>query len=64
MASGPQSAWKTKDEVKAVLVARDYQIRKIKTGGGCYEFYTLKDGKRLEIFINPATLDIAKIREG
>lgn len=61
--SGPQSEWKTKDEAKAMLIADGYEVRKSKAKGGCYEFYTKKNGKKFEIFVNPATLEIAKIKE-
>lgn len=61
--SGDKSEWKTKDEAKAVLVADGYEIRKAKIKGGCYEFYTRKNGKKLEVFVNPATLEIVKIKE-
>jgi len=61
--SGPESEWKTKDEAKAVLVAKGYEVRKVKVEDGCYELYTKKNGKKFEVFINPATLEIAKIKE-
>jgi len=61
--SGPESEWKTKDEAKAILVAKGYEVRKVKVEDGCYELYTKKDGKKFEVFINPATLEIAKIKE-
>ncbi|MEH6467362.1 MAG: PepSY domain-containing protein [Porticoccus sp.] len=61
--SGEKSEWKTKNEAKAVLVADGYEIRKVKIEGGCYEFYTKKDGKKIEVFINPVTLEIVKIKE-
>lgn len=61
--SGPESEWKTKDEAKAVLVAKEYEVRKVKVEDGCYELYTKKNGKKFEVFINPATLEITKIKE-
>jgi hypothetical protein len=61
--SGPKSEWKTKDEAKAILVAEGYEVRKVKVEGGCYEFYTRKNDRKYEVFINPSTLEIAKIKE-
>lgn len=61
--SGPESAWKTTDEARAALVTAGYKVRKIKVGGGCYEAYAMKDGKKLEVFVNPATLEFVKIKE-
>jgi hypothetical protein len=61
--SGPKSEWKTKDEAKAVVLAEGYEVRKTKVNGGCYEFYATKDGKRVEVFVNPSTLEIVKFKE-
>ena len=61
--SGPKAEWKTKEEAKSVLVAEGYEVRKVKVKGGCYEFYTRKNGEKFEVFINPTTLKIAKIKE-
>lgn len=61
--SGPESEWKSKDEAKAFVLSEGYEVRKIKTEGGCYEVYAKKNGKRLELFINPSTLEIEKIEE-
>ena len=61
--SGPESEWKTKNEAKAVLIAEGYEVRKVKVEDGCYELYTKKDGKKFEVFINPSTLEITKIKE-
>ena len=61
--SGEQAEWKTKDEAKVVLEADGYEVHKVKIEDGCYELYTKKDGKKLEVFVNPATLKIVKIEE-
>lgn len=60
--SEPKSEWKAEAEAKALLVAQGYQIRTIKVEGGCYEFYATKDGQRFEIFVNPATLKVVKVK--
>jgi hypothetical protein len=44
-------------------VAKEYEVRKVKVEDGCYELYTKKNGKKFEVFINPATLEITKIKE-
>ena len=61
--SGPKSEWKSKDEVRAVVAAKGYEVRKIKVEGGCYEVYARKDRQKFEIFVNPATLEIVKIEQ-
>jgi hypothetical protein len=33
-----------------------YTVRRVKTGGTCYEVYAVdKTGKKVELFVNPAT---------
>ena len=61
--SGPVSEWKTQEEAKAVVLDEGYEVRKIKVEGGCYEFYATKDGKKMEVFVNPATLEIVKVKQ-
>lgn len=59
--SGPKSGWKSIDEARAVVEAEGYVTGKTKVKGGCYEFYSKKDGNKAEVFVNPATLEIVKI---
>lgn len=59
--SGPKSGWKSIEEARAVVEAEGYVTGKTKVKGGCYEFYSKKDGKKAEVFVNPATLEIVQI---
>lgn len=61
--SGPVSEWMSQDSILKSLVTKGYEIRKIEVEDGCYEVYVLKDGKRFEIFVNPTTGAIEKIKE-
>lgn len=53
--SGPISEWLPKETVLKSLVTEGYEIRKVEVEDGCYEVYALKEGKKLEIFVNPTT---------
>lgn len=61
MASGyncgnvPQDQWMSKDEVRTRMTDQGYEVRQVKVEDGCYEVYALKDGRRLEALLNPAT---------
>ena len=59
--SGPESGWKSIEEARAVVIAAGYETGKTKVKGGCYEFYSKKDGKKAEVFVNPATLKIVHV---
>lgn len=61
--SGPKSEWMPKEGIVKSLTTKGYEIRKVEVEEGCYEIYALKDGKRLEIFVNPTTGLIEKIKE-
>lgn len=56
-------AGKTADEIKASLAAQGYEVRKIEREDGKLEAYAVKDGKRLEIYVDPATGAVTKVEE-
>lgn len=54
----PEADWRPVDELKADLSAKGWTISNIKTEDGCYEVYGKdEDGKRVEIFFDPATFE-------
>jgi len=56
--AGPQSGWKTQDELKADLVKKGWTIKKSKIDGGCYEVYgTTPEGDRVEAYFHPVSLE-------
>jgi len=40
------------EEIEAMLVEQGYDVRRIKIEDGLYEAYAMKDGQRLEIYVN------------
>lgn len=56
--SGSQDSWRSQDELKAQLVEKGWEVRRIKIDGGCYEVYALNEkGERVEAYFHPQTLD-------
>jgi hypothetical protein len=56
--SGPEENWQSQAELEKRLVEIGWQVRRIKVDGGCYEVYALdEDGKRVEAYFHPDTLD-------
>jgi hypothetical protein len=60
MASGaeaPKDKWMKESEFRAQLEQQGYRIKTFKvTSGQCYEIYGHdKDGKKIEIYFDPAT---------
>lgn len=50
----PKSKWMAEKDVQAKFEQQGYTVRRVKTGGSCYEVYAKdKDGKKTELFVNP-----------
>ncbi|MBS0571539.1 MAG: PepSY domain-containing protein [Proteobacteria bacterium] len=55
----PKSEWKSTADIKAHFETQGYTVGKIKASGTCYEVYAKdKDGKRVELFVNPADASV------
>ena len=54
---------KTADEITASLTSQGYEVKKVKPEDGLLEAYALKDGKRYEVYVDPATGKVAKVKE-
>jgi hypothetical protein len=56
--SGPKEGWKPQAALEKQLVARNWQVRRIKVDGGCYEVYGMNEkGERVEAYFHPVTLE-------
>jgi hypothetical protein len=53
-------AGKTESEITTALEQQGYEVRKVETEDGFLEAYTLFDGARFEIFVDPKTGTILK----
>jgi len=55
--SGPREGWQAEDKLATALKEKDWQVRRIKEDGGCYEVYALDEkGQRVEVYFHPRTL--------
>lgn len=53
-----QDTWQPQEKLVEKLKQQGWQIRRIKIDGGCYEVYALdKEGKRVEAYFHPRTLE-------
>ena len=54
--AGPQSGWKTQEQLVQTLTRQGWQVRRTKIDGGCYEVYgTTPQGDRVEAYFHPVT---------
>ncbi len=57
--AGDASGWKTMDQLEAKMKDDGWTVRRIKEDGGCYEAYgTSPEGKRVEAYFHPVTLEM------
>mgnify|MGYP001084192691 CR=1 FL=1 len=55
--SGPPESWQPKSVLEKQLTEKGWQVRRIKTDGGCYEVYAINDkGEKVEAYFHPVTL--------
>ena len=56
----PKSEWMKETDAKA-KISEQYDIKKFKVDGNCYEIYgTTKDGKKAEVYFDAKTLAVVK----
>lgn len=53
----------TADSVRQALAEQGFDVRKVENDDGKLEAYALKDGKRLEIYVDPKTGAVTRIKE-
>ena len=54
---------KSKDEIKSMLEAQGYQVKKLGEEDGCVEMKGFdRDQKRVEVYIDPVTGKIVKVK--
>lgn len=52
----------TMDEVKASLTTMGYEVRKAEMEDGNIEVYFIRDGKMGEVYVDPATGNVVKLK--
>ena len=53
----------TQDAVRAKLVAEGYEVRSIQREDGMIEVYAMKDGQRLELYLD-AAMNVVRTKAG
>jgi hypothetical protein len=54
---------KSKDEIKSMLEAQGYQVKKLGEEDGCVEMKGFdRDQKRVEVYVHPVSGEIVKIK--
>ena len=63
--SAPQAEWRSLDDVKTAAEALGYKdVRKVEVEDRCYEAYAFdKDGRRVEIYFDPVSLKIVRVKD-
>lgn len=60
----PMAEWQPRENLQQKLKAEGWEVRRIKTGDGCYEVYAVdKSGSRIEAYFDPKTLEMLTLRK-
>ena len=62
LASDGKPSAEVEAQIRATLTEQGYEVRKIESEDGMYEAYALKDGKKLEIYLNDK-MEIIRVKE-
>lgn len=58
-----QSTWMSEADVMDKATELGYTPSKVKIEDGCYEVYATKDGDRFEVFFNPVSGELVKVKD-
>ena len=61
--SEPMEKWMKPEQVEKLLTEQGYEVRKVKVEDSCLEAYATKDGRRMEVYVDPVSGKIVKIKE-
>jgi hypothetical protein len=54
--AGPQTGWRSQEQLVQHLTRQGWQVRRTKIDGGCYEVYgTMPNGDRVEAYFHPVS---------
>ena len=54
--AGPQTGWRSQQQLVETLTRQGWQVRRTKIDGGCYEVYgTTPQGDRVEAYFHPVS---------
>ncbi len=61
----PMDQWQPREALQTKLEGQGWQVVRIKTDEGCYEVYaTDAQGKKIEAYFDPHSLEPVKVQEG
>lgn len=59
----PLADWQPRQALEKKLQAEGWKVKRLKTEDGCYEVYGLdRQGRRVEAYFNPKTLQVVKVK--
>lgn len=55
------STWMSVDALKVKASEMGYDVKKVEIDDGCFEIYAIKDGKRVEAYLNPVSGEVVRV---
>lgn len=56
------STWMSVDALKLKATEMGYDVKKVEIDDGCFEIYAIKDGKRVEAYLNPVSGEVVRVK--
>ncbi len=53
---------KSADDIRTTLIAQGYEVRKVRAEDGKIEAYAVKDGRKFEIYVDPASGTVTDVK--
>lgn len=57
-----RSEWMSEVAIKAKAAEMGYDVKNVKVEDGCFEVYAIKDGKKVEAYMNPVTAEVVRTK--
>jgi hypothetical protein len=57
----PMADWQPREAVARLAKDKGWTVRRIKIDDGCYEIDAMESGRRIEVTVHPATLQVISI---
>lgn len=58
----PRAEWMSKDAITKIATDRGYDVKAVKEEDQCWEIKGMKDGKRVEIYLDPTSGELVKAK--
>lgn len=59
----PSNEWRGREDARTAAIALGYEVTDLKVEDNCFVLYSSKDGKKLEVYMDPVNLTVVRQRQ-